>query len=1084
MVAGYALERRLGSGSFATVYRGVKVIDSTGTTESAAIKAITRSSEKLTKKVLENLELEISILRKYRHPNIVCLHDVQKTERHFYLILEYCAGGDLQRLIRTRKAGRLTERLTRRLVRDLTAGLKFLWGQELIHRDIKPQNLLLTGPLPMDELHDPAKSAADEEERQKDNFPSAQFALKLADFGFARHLQTTSLAETLCGSPLYMAPEILQHQRYDAKADLWSVGTVLFEMISGRPPFHGENHIDLLRNIQRKAVRLPADVRVSKECVNLLRLLLNRNPLTRAGFKEFFDASDAFVGLGCEGEALQPTEDSGSMLQKPSGLLPLGPISEGDESQMHGAGSMATIATAAAPAVNTYQRQRSGRDSERNTPNSSPPTSQYEERPTPTMPATTTTAVAPSTPMNVVSPPLAPATAPPIAVQPALMPSNTPYAHGGQLEHQRRGSHFAPLQPSPPGPSAYYAAAIPPPMSLDGGLPRHLPAHGHNAMIPSSHDQGYPGQHQPRHQQRGDSSQSSSDDSGFVMVQHGGSPSASTSPAASHKGSDQSRHNHHQQAVSSAPKIWKQTAPGSRFVHRIQSAVSPPASPGRSSSHSNTVIPSRRSSSHSNTSSPYTTKGILSTSPSTGGALVGMMGGMIGMAIGSGQGGGTVSQRQKEGTVDNSNTEQFQTISKFETIGNRQQGSGTSNIKLAAKMLSAAEDVGRRAVTVAHLGDTRAYLAMRLIMAGSLHSSSSAPMEGVEEETEEQCSDGGDTRVATGRRRAVPASMEEDDDEEDDEMPFAISADSDTDPSGALSPMLAAHVSRGSSLINPKRGSVGGNRPSSSSSSAMIQAHFREALSCYVKALSMIKSAVGATQRVSVELNLEGQASTASGPKSSPPDSNHLASLKRRCEVGHGWLTGQFKGVLERADAANAKIAELDKTAQESTAASTGSGGSTSGAAAAAPSSTTSSTAAIIAKVEELIYNHSLACGRDGAVKQLLGQNEVARSCYRSAGLLAETLLMETKLGDDDKTILENLVEGFAERITELDTIMLQQSRGSSTVGSGTSTSLQALRRSSSLPKGGGLNSVAEHAHHGQDTDEDQHQALQHTETY
>ena len=189
------------------------MIDATGKTEYAAIKAITRASEKLTKKVLENLELEISILRKYRHPNIVCLHDVQKTERHFYLILEYCGGGDLQRLIRTRKTGRLTERLTRRLVRDLTAGLKFLWGQELIHRDIKPQNLLLTGPLPLDELHDPAKSAADEEGRQKANFPSGQFALKLADFGFARHLQTTSLAETLCGSPLYMAPEILQHQR-------------------------------------------------------------------------------------------------------------------------------------------------------------------------------------------------------------------------------------------------------------------------------------------------------------------------------------------------------------------------------------------------------------------------------------------------------------------------------------------------------------------------------------------------------------------------------------------------------------------------------------------------------------------------------------------------------------------------------------------------------------------------------------------------------------------------------------------------------------------------------------------------------
>lgn len=215
MVAGYALQQRLGSGSFATVYKGVKVekTNQEDEVDTVAIKAITRTSEKLTKKVLENLEMEISILRTYRHANIVCLHDVQKTERHFYLILEYCGGGDVQRLIRTRKAGRLTERLTRRLVRDLASGLQFLWGQELIHRDIKPQNLLLTGPLPMDEVNDPAKMDSHEEMRCRANFPSAQFALKIADFGFARHLQTASLAETLCGSPLYMAPEILQHHR-------------------------------------------------------------------------------------------------------------------------------------------------------------------------------------------------------------------------------------------------------------------------------------------------------------------------------------------------------------------------------------------------------------------------------------------------------------------------------------------------------------------------------------------------------------------------------------------------------------------------------------------------------------------------------------------------------------------------------------------------------------------------------------------------------------------------------------------------------------------------------------------------------
>lgn len=232
VVAGYALQQRLGSGSFATVYKGVKVPPQTSSNDNdestndssssssspsqpdvVAIKAIDRTSQKLTKKVLQSLEIEISILRTYRHPNIVCMHNVQKTERHFYLILEYCGGGDVQRLIRTRKSGRLSERLTRRLMRDLAAGLKFLWGQELIHRDIKPQNLLLTGILPLDEINDPDNTYEEEARRRQINFPSNQFCLKIADFGFARHLQTASLAETLCGSPLYMAPEILQHHR-------------------------------------------------------------------------------------------------------------------------------------------------------------------------------------------------------------------------------------------------------------------------------------------------------------------------------------------------------------------------------------------------------------------------------------------------------------------------------------------------------------------------------------------------------------------------------------------------------------------------------------------------------------------------------------------------------------------------------------------------------------------------------------------------------------------------------------------------------------------------------------------------------
>lgn len=292
MVGEFALHRKLGSGSFASVYLGVSSADG----RTAAIKAI--KSERLTKKVKDNLDVEISILSSFSHPHIVQMFNVLKTSSHIYLVLEYCSGGDLQKLIRSRNSGRLTERVARRLMRDLCKGLQFLHSKDVIHRDIKPQNLLLTNPLPPDEFDDEAKPNSP----VPNHDPSIPFQLKIADFGFARQLESAALAETLCGSPLYMAPEILSQHPYSSNADLWSTGTVLFEMIAGKPPFNGVNHIDLLRNIQRKAVRLPEGVRVTPECVALLRGLLQRDPKKRDGFPDFEAKCEAFVGLGCGDE--------------------------------------------------------------------------------------------------------------------------------------------------------------------------------------------------------------------------------------------------------------------------------------------------------------------------------------------------------------------------------------------------------------------------------------------------------------------------------------------------------------------------------------------------------------------------------------------------------------------------------------------------------------------------------------------------------------------------------------------------------------------------------------------------------------
>lgn len=254
------MTHKIGSGSFAVVSKGRHRVHGT----EVAIKEI--ATDNLNRKLQESLESEIAILKRANHPNIIRLLEIVKSPDKIFLILEYCAGGDLSDYIR--RNGRVKESTARHFMRQLGAGLQVLRANNLIHRDLKPQNLLLSTK---------DKSAV----------------LKIADFGFARSLQPQGLAETLCGSPLYMAPEILQFQKYDAKADLWSVGAILFELITGRPPFGGQNHVQLLRNIEKTEAVIPSVIagELTDSCTSLVRLLLRRNPVERLSFEEFFHHS-------------------------------------------------------------------------------------------------------------------------------------------------------------------------------------------------------------------------------------------------------------------------------------------------------------------------------------------------------------------------------------------------------------------------------------------------------------------------------------------------------------------------------------------------------------------------------------------------------------------------------------------------------------------------------------------------------------------------------------------------------------------------------------------------------------------------
>ncbi|KAI8088949.1 kinase-like domain-containing protein [Halteromyces radiatus] len=281
-VGSYLICEKIGQGSFATVYKAQHKVSG----HLVAIKSVLRS--KLTKKLLENLESEISILKAIRHDHIVGLSECQKTDTHIHLVMDFCTMGDLSQYIKRIRSskttrgplGGLPEITVRHFLKQLSSALRFLRSQNLVHRDIKPQNLLLVSP----------------HEDSNEDITNELPILQVADFGFARFLPNASLADTLCGSPLYMGPEILSYKKYDAKADLWSVGAVLYEMITGRPPFRAQNHLELLKKIQENndVIRFPDEKTpessslVGDDLKDLIRKLLKKDPVERISFEEFF----------------------------------------------------------------------------------------------------------------------------------------------------------------------------------------------------------------------------------------------------------------------------------------------------------------------------------------------------------------------------------------------------------------------------------------------------------------------------------------------------------------------------------------------------------------------------------------------------------------------------------------------------------------------------------------------------------------------------------------------------------------------------------------------------------------------------
>ncbi|XP_022874116.1 CBL-interacting serine/threonine-protein kinase 14-like [Olea europaea var. sylvestris] len=251
----YELGKLLGYGAFAKVYHAREL----STSQSVAIKAMGKQRI-LRGNLTSHVKREISILRRLRHPHIVRLDEVLATKNKIYFVLEFAKGGELFAKI---AKGRFSEELSRKYFQQLISAVDYCHSRGVFHRDLKPENLLL------DENWD----------------------LKITDFGLSAvsdEVQPDGLLHTLCGTPAYVAPEILAKKGYEgAKVDIWSCGIILYVLNAGYLPFNDLNLMAMYRKIYKGIFRCPKWT--SPELKRFLTRILDPNPSTRITIHEILD---------------------------------------------------------------------------------------------------------------------------------------------------------------------------------------------------------------------------------------------------------------------------------------------------------------------------------------------------------------------------------------------------------------------------------------------------------------------------------------------------------------------------------------------------------------------------------------------------------------------------------------------------------------------------------------------------------------------------------------------------------------------------------------------------------------------------
>lgn len=259
----YELGKLLGQGTFAKVHhaRNLK------TGMSVAIKIIDKA--KVFKVgMINQIKREISVMRLVRHPNVVELYEVMASKTKIYFVMEYVKGGELFNKV---AKGKLKEDAARKYFQQLISAVDYCHSRGVFHRDLKPENLLLD---------------------ENGN-------LKVSDFGLsalAESKHQDGLLHTTCGTPAYVAPEIINRKGYDgSKADIWSCGVILFVLLAGYLPFHDSNLIEMYRKIGKAEFKFPNWF--GSEVCRLLTKILDPNPSTRISIAKIMENSWFCKGL-------------------------------------------------------------------------------------------------------------------------------------------------------------------------------------------------------------------------------------------------------------------------------------------------------------------------------------------------------------------------------------------------------------------------------------------------------------------------------------------------------------------------------------------------------------------------------------------------------------------------------------------------------------------------------------------------------------------------------------------------------------------------------------------------------------------